>query len=109
VDLDATAVDEQSVGSIAGSRKRAEDAFPYASLGPADEAVVEGFLRSIDVGAIRPAPAAAKRMNNPAQHPAIVCTLLAAHVGWQQRRNPCPLHIGKPKEIRHLTASSPRQ
>jgi hypothetical protein len=109
VDLDATAVDEQAIWSVAGSRQRAENAFPDAALGPADEPIVERLLRAIDVSTVRPAPAAAKRVDDPAQHATIIHTWLAADIRRQKRLNPSPLHIGKPKEIRHLTASSQRQ
>jgi len=103
--LDAGTVDEQPVGRILGVGECAEDALPDAALGPANEAVVERLLGSIDIRAVRPATAAAKRMDDPAQHPAVVNALLAAHVGRQKRLDPRPLLIRKPKEIRHLTAS----
>jgi hypothetical protein len=109
VDLDATAIDEQSIGSIARSRKRAENACPDAALGPANEPVIKRLLGSIDVCAVGPTATATKRMDDPAQHTTIIHTWLATNVGWQQRRDPRPLLIGKPKEISHLTASSPRQ
>jgi hypothetical protein len=109
VDLDAAAIDEQSIGCAIGACKRAEDALPDAALGPAHEAIVERLLRPIHVRAVRPAPAAAQGVNDPAQHPAIVDTRLAAHISWQQRRDPLPLRIRKPEEISHFTASSPRQ
>jgi len=109
VDLDATAVDEQSIWSAAGSRQRAENAFPDAALRPADEPIVERLLRTIDVSTVRPATAAAKRVDNPAQHSTIIRAWLAANIRRQKRLDPSPLCIGKPKEIRHLTASSQRQ
>src|SRR3546814_4583045 len=40
-------------------------------------------------------------MDDPAQHPAVIDTPLAAGVRRQQRLDPCPLRIRKPKEIRH--------
>jgi hypothetical protein len=48
MNLDAGTVDEQLVGRTLGSCQRAEDGFPYASLGPAHE-----------VGAVSPSAAAA--------------------------------------------------
>jgi hypothetical protein len=108
MDLDATAVDEQTIRGVAGSGQRAENAFPDAALGPANEPIVERFLRTIDVSTVRPAAAAAKRVDDPAQYPAIIHTRLAPNIGRKQRLNPRPLRIGKPKEIRHLSASSPR-
>lgn len=107
VDLDATAVDEQPVGRILGAGQRAENPFPDTALGSTDEAVVERLLRPVDIRTVGPASATAQRMDDPAQHPAIIDTLLAVHIGRQQRCNPLPLPIGKPKEIRHLTASQP--
>jgi len=106
MDLDATAVDEQAIWSVAGSRQRTENAFPDDALGPADEPIVERFLRTIDVSTVRPASAAAKRVDDPAQHPTIIHTWLTANIGRKQRLDPSPLRIGKPKEIRHLSASS---
>jgi hypothetical protein len=109
VDLDATAVDEQPVRRIAGSRQRAEDAFPDAPLGPADEPIIEGFLRPIDIGAVDPTATAAKRMDDPTQNTTIIHARLTAHIARKQRLDARPLRIGKPKEISHLTASSMRQ
>ena len=106
MDLDAARVDEQAIGYILGPRKRAEDTLPNAALGPAHEAVVERLLRTVDVPwAIGPAPAAFQRMDDPAQHTAIVDPIHAAHVGRQERLDPSPLNIRKPKEISHLIAS----
>jgi hypothetical protein len=108
VDLDATAVDEQAIWSVAGSSQRAENTFPDAAFGPADEPIVERLLRTINLSTVRPAPAAAKRVDDPAQHSTIIHTRLAANIRRQKRLDPSPLRIGKPKEIRHLTASSPK-
>jgi hypothetical protein len=105
VDLDAGTVDEQPVRRIACSRRCAENGFPYATLGPADEPVVERLLGPIDIGAVGPTPAAAKGMNDPAQHATIIHARLAAHIGRQQWLDPSPLRIRKPKEISHITAS----
>jgi len=109
VDLDATAIDEQSIGSIAHSCKRAENAFPDAALGPANEPVIKRLLGSVDVCAVRPTATATKRVDDPAQHTTIIHARLTAHIGREQWRDPRPLRIGKPKEISHFIASSPRQ
>jgi hypothetical protein len=109
MDLDATAVDEQPVRRIARSRQRAEDAFPNAPLGPADEAVIKRLLRPIDIGAVGPTASAAKRMDDPTEHTTIIHARLTAHIGRKQWLDPDPLRIGKPKEISHLTASLMRQ
>ncbi|KRC96635.1 hypothetical protein ASE47_30690 [Ensifer sp. Root258] len=109
MDLDATAVDEQSIRRIIGPCERTEDAFPDAAFGPADEAVVECLLRSIDICAIRPAATTAQRMDDPAQDPAVIHARLASHICRQKRLYPLPLRVGKPKEIRHATASSLRR
>jgi hypothetical protein len=103
MDLDAGAVDEQAIGHIFPTGQRAEDPFPNPALGPAHEAVVERLLRSVDVArAIGPAPAAFQRVDDAAQHPAIIDTIHAPHVSRQQRLDPSPLCIRKPKEISHL-------
>src|ERR1700710_97689 len=58
MDLDAARVDEQAVGGALAPRKRAEDVLPDSALGPANEAVVEGLLRPVDITrAVGPAPA----------------------------------------------------
>jgi hypothetical protein len=103
VDLDTTAVDEQSIRRISCSRQRAEYALPNAALGPTDEPVIERLLRTVDISAIRPSTATPQGMNDPTQHTTIIHTRLAAHVGRQQRLDSSPLRIGKPKEISHLT------
>jgi hypothetical protein len=107
MDLDAAAVDEQAIGGAFFAGKCAEDPFPDAALRPSDEAVVERLLRTVDIlRAIGPASATFQRMDDPAQHSAIIDTLHAANVSRQQRLDPRPLRIGKPEEIAHLTASS---
>jgi hypothetical protein len=106
VDLDAGTVDEQSVRRILRPRQGAEDAFPNATLRPADEPVVERLLWPVDSRAIRPAAAAAQRMDDPAQHPTVIRPLLATNVGRQERLDARPLCIRKPKEISHFIASS---
>ena len=82
MNLDAATIDEQSVRRIFGSGECAEDAFPDAALGPANEAIVERLLRSIDVGAVRPAATASQRMDDSAQHATIVHAWLAPHIRW---------------------------
>lgn len=109
VDLDATAIDEQPVRRISRPCQRTEDVFPNAALCPADKPIIERLLGSIDVGAVGPTPPATKSMNDPTQHTAIIHTRLAAHVGRKQWLDPCPLCIGKPKEISQITASVIRQ
>jgi hypothetical protein len=106
MDLDAGTVDEQPVGRIIGAGQRAEDAFPYAPLGPADEPVVECFLRPVEVRAVRPATATSEGMDDPAQNTAIIHPFHATNVGRQKRLDPSPLRIRKPKEISHFIASS---
>ena len=103
MDLDAGAVDEQPVRRVLGAGQGAENVFPYPALGPAHEAVVERLLRTVDARAIGPPAAATQGVDDPAQHPTIIHPLLAAHVGRQQRLDPSPLRIRKPKEIRHPT------
>jgi hypothetical protein len=109
VDLDATAVDEQSVRGVSCSRQSAEDALPNAALGPSHEPVIKRLLGSIDVSTVNPTTAATKGMDDPTQHTTIIHPCFAAHIGRKQRLDPSPLRIGKPKEISHLTASLMRQ
>src|SRR5665647_3203962 len=102
VNLDTRTVDEEAIRRLPGTRQRAEDALPDAAFGPAHEPVVERLLRPINFArAVGPATAALERMDDPAHHPAIIHTPLAAPVRRQQRRDPSPLRVRKPKEIRH--------
>jgi hypothetical protein len=65
VNLDAAAVDEQLGGHAFDTGQIGKDALPHALVGPAPEAVVEGFLRPLDVlGAVTPSTTALKRMDN---------------------------------------------
>jgi hypothetical protein len=108
--LDAAAVDEQPVGGILTAGKRGKEAFPYTALGPADEAIVQGLLRTVDIArTIGPAAAMLQSMDEAAQDTAIVLARLATHVPRQKRLDPSPLRFGKPKEIRHTTTSRQRQ
>jgi hypothetical protein len=66
MNLDATAVDEEPVGHIFSAGKSAEDVLPDATLSPAHEAIVEGFLGAINISAIGPAATAFERMHDPA-------------------------------------------
>jgi hypothetical protein len=93
VDLDAAAVDEKPVWRIFGPGKRTENILPYAALRPTDETVVESLLRSVDIGAISPAPTALQRMNDPAQHTPVIHPPLAPLTRRQKRLNPSPLRI----------------
>ena len=101
MDLDTGAIDEQPVGRILGAGQGAEDVLPYPSLCPAHEAIVERLLRAVDPRTIGPTAAAAKGVHDPAQHATIIHPFLAAHICRQQRFDPRPLRIRKPKEIRH--------
>lgn len=92
-------LDEQPVRSLSCSCWRAEDAFPNAALGRANEPVIECFLWAIDVGAFPPTGTAAKSMDDAIQQATIIHAWLAAHVGRQQRLDACPLCIEKSKKI----------
>jgi hypothetical protein len=105
MDLDAGAVDKEPVRDILGSSQGAEDVLPDAALGPTHETVVKRLLGTIDVRAISPATAAFQRMDNAAENTPVIDSLLAANIGRQQRLDPSPLIIRKPKEIRHFNAS----
>jgi hypothetical protein len=106
MNLNAGAVDKEPVGYVLGPGQGTENALPDAAFSPAHETVVKRLLGTVDVRAIGPATTAFQRMDDPAENPAIVNPLLAANIGRQQRLNPRPLRIRKPKEIRHFNASS---
>jgi hypothetical protein len=107
VDLDAGAVDEQPIWRILLAGQRAEYLLPNPALGPANETIVESLLRPVDIArTVGPTPAALQGMHNTTQDAAIVNAIHAAHVRRQERLDPFPLRVGKPKEIRHLTTST---
>jgi hypothetical protein len=101
VGLDQRGVDEQPRWQILVRGQGMEDALPSTVIGPPHEAVVERLLGAIVERTIAPAPAAAQRMDNSREHAAIIHAGNAARVARQQRLDPRPLLIGKPKQIRH--------
>lgn len=107
MNLDATAVDEQPGWHAVDPGKIGKDTLPHAALGPASEAIVERLLRAVDLlGTIAPTTAALQRMDNAGEHPPIIDPRHAARFLRQERFDPRPVLIRKPKEIRHRTASS---
>jgi hypothetical protein len=102
VGLDQRGVDEQPRWQILVRGQSMKDAFPGAVVGPPHEAVVERFLGAVVERAIAPTPAAAQRMHDPGEHPAIIHAGNTARIAGQQGLYPRPLLIGKPKQIRHV-------
>lgn len=49
MDLDAAAVDEEPFRDAIDPGELGEDPFPHAAFGPAPEAVVERFFRTVDM------------------------------------------------------------
>src|SRR5689334_10600322 len=79
--------------------KLTKQVFPDAPPRPADEAVVEPRVRSIDLGAIRPAATALEHVHDPADDAAIIHALDAAHIRWKARLDALPLLVAQPEQI----------
>jgi hypothetical protein len=104
--LDAGAVDEQPIRHTLGSCQRAKNVLPDTAFGPTHEAVVEGLFGTIDRRAIAPTAAALQRMHDPRQYTTVIDPPRTLAIDRQQRLDPRPLIVRKPKEIRHCHASS---
>lgn len=106
MNLDTGAVDEQPVRGIFASSKSAEDVFPDPAFSPTHKAVVQGLFGAINMfRAVAPTPAALQRVDDAGQNTTVINTARAAQTGGKKRRNPLPLCIRKPKQIRHLQSS----
>jgi hypothetical protein len=73
---------------------------PNASLAPAGEAIVDGFVRAIFLRAILPAAPDLEDMHDPAQYTPVILALGSGLVRRQMRNDLRPLLIIKPKQIR---------
>ena len=78
VDLEVSAVDDDAPGWTGVFGQCGEDASGHAVAGPADVAVVERLVRTVDRRDIAPAQAVALDVDDPIQHPTIVHPRLAA-------------------------------
>jgi len=90
----------------------AEEALPYAALGPTHNTIVDGCRRTIFRRTITPTAAALEDIQNAADHAPVINAFLTAHILWQMRFNLAPLFITEPKQIPpHLPAppNDPKQ
>ena len=107
MDLDAGAVDEQPVRRTLAARQGVENILPNAALRPTNKPIVKRLLRTVDLPrAVGPASAIPQGVDDAAQNAPVINPSLAPRVCRQQRLDPRPLFIRKPKEIRHFIASS---
>ena len=107
MDLDAGAVDEQPVRRTLAARQGVENILPNAALRPTNKPIVKRLLRTVDLPrAVGPASAIPQSVDDAAQNAPVINPSLAPRVCRQQRLDPRPLFIRKPKEIRHFIASS---
>jgi hypothetical protein len=90
VRLDVRAVDHLDLARSTPPGKLTEQLLPDAALGPTGKAVVDRRVRTVLRRAILPTAAALQHVQDAAQHPSVVHTLLAPHVGRQVRFNPSP-------------------
>lgn len=72
-----TMVLSKPVGVFIASDEGCKDILPDAALCPTDEAIIDGFLRTVVGRAIHPSPALLQHIQNAAQHATIIDTLQA--------------------------------
>ena len=65
-------VDHQLVGLAAPGAERGEDAVEHAKPTPADEPVVDRFVRTTVLQRVSPAQAVADNKDDPTDHPTII-------------------------------------
>src|ERR1700746_4012322 len=92
-------IDHLHVGRSPTPGQFAKQVLPQPSTRPAHEAVIDGCPRAIFGRAIAPAASALENMHDPADDPAIVYPLDAAHIPRQIRPNSSPLLVAQPKQI----------
>src|SRR5687767_1826875 len=97
--LHGGAVDEHLRWWPACVRERMEEIDPNALGSPADEAIVERLVRSIEARRIHPAPARLEDVNDAADHPAIIDPGLASGVGRQMRFDLRELLVREPETV----------
>ena len=97
--LEVCRIDHHRVGCLVlggqGSKDLVEDADPA----PADEAVVECFVRAIDRGCIAPHQAVADDMDNAADHLAVVYPGNATRLVGQKRLEMRKLRLAEPEMV----------
>ena len=77
----------------------AEQVFPNAAPGPADEAIVDGRVRAIFGRAVAPATATFQDLHDAANDAPIILPFDASHVCRQMSFNSFPLLVAQPKQI----------
>ena len=96
--LHGRGVDQHLGGRPTGLGQGLEQITPDPLGRPAHETIVEGLLRAVDLTrGVRPTPARLQHVNDPADHAAVIDTLLASGVCRQVRTDPRKLLVGQPK------------
>ena len=86
-------------GRTARLSQRLKELDPDTLGGPADEAVVEGLARAVDVWRVHPSPTRLQHMHDAADHPAIVDARLASCVARQVGSELRELRIREPETV----------
>ena len=97
--FDMRRIDHLHLGRSPTPGQFAKQVLPQPSTRPAHKAVINGCRRAIFGRAIAPAASALQNMHDPADDPAIVYPLDAAHIPRQIRPNSSPLLVAQPKQI----------
>ncbi len=105
--LQVRGVDHQLIRSAAFGRERLEDAVEHAEAAPADEAVVDRFVRSITRRCIAPAQAIPDHEDDAADDTAIIDPRNTVRQG-KVRLDPAHLRRRQQHQITHADTSSPR-
>src|SRR5690349_21403525 len=92
-------IDHLHLGRSPTPGQFAKQVLPQPSTRPAHKAVINCCRRAIFGRAIAPAASALENMHDPADDPAIVYPLDAAHIARQIRLNSRPLLVVQPKQI----------
>ena len=93
--------DALRLGTLA--REAREDSIEDAQSAPADEAVVERFVRPLGFGRILPLQAVADHVDNAADDPSIIDARHAMRKR-EMRRNPRHLTLSQKEQANHRTA-----
>src|ERR1700756_4846557 len=96
--FDRGGVDGQSHAVLAAAGERFKDRLPMSALSPAIETIVDRRIRTVVGGAIAPACAALKHMNDTDDNASIVIARRTSLVHWQMRLYLSPQLVVEPEK-----------